>query len=99
MRIVHIAHTVATHRLAPGVHHDLTLARRATATGLEVDDTAELLYRDWFHIEAAAGNRSGLNTAITRLDQVNRSLNLPMEPATEQLMRQLLDQTSPTLQP
>lgn len=94
MRIVSIAHCVATYRLAPGPHHDLTLARRATATGLEVDDTAELLYRDWFHVEAAAGNHSGLTTAITRLDQVNRSLGLPMELETEQLMRQLLDRTA-----
>ncbi|WP_447047261.1 LysM peptidoglycan-binding domain-containing protein [Streptomyces rosealbus] len=94
MRIVDVAHTVATYRLAPGHQHDLTLARRAVATGLEVDDTAELLYRDWFQIEAAAGNRSGLNAALSRLDQVNRSLGLPMEVETEQLMRRLLDQTS-----
>ncbi|MEU6680902.1 LysM peptidoglycan-binding domain-containing protein [Streptomyces sp. NPDC046925] len=95
MRIVSVAHTVATYRLAPGAGHDLTLARRATATGLEVDDTAELLYRDWFQVEAAAGNRSGLNAAISRLDEVNRSLGLSMELETEQLMRKLLDQTSP----
>ncbi|MGW0903114.1 bacterial transcriptional activator domain-containing protein [Streptomyces sp. NPDC002853] len=95
MRIISVAHTVATYRLAPGLHHDLTLARRAIATGLEVDDTAELLYRDWLRIEAAAGNRGGLNTAISRLDEVNRSLNLPMEIETEQLIRTLLDQTSP----
>ncbi|MEV6758386.1 LysM peptidoglycan-binding domain-containing protein [Streptomyces sp. NPDC051214] len=94
MRIVSTAHAVATHRLAPGAHHDLTLARRAVATGLEVDDTAELLYRDWFQIEAAAGNRSGLNAAVSRLDQVNRSLGLPMEIETEQLMRKLLDHNS-----
>jgi hypothetical protein len=98
MRIVSIAHTVATYRLTPGPHHDLTLARRATATGLEVDETAELLYRDWFRVEAAAGNRSGLTAAITRLDQVNRSLGLPMEMETEQLIRQLLNQTRPLAQ-
>ncbi|MGB8942951.1 MAG: hypothetical protein WCD21_22315, partial [Streptomyces sp.] len=94
MRIVGVAHTVATYRLAPGSHHDLTLARRSVATGLEVDETAELLYRDWFQIEAAAGNRGGLNAAVSRLDQVNRLLGLPMEVETEQLMRRLLDQTS-----
>ncbi|MEV0521843.1 hypothetical protein AB0I66_00305 [Streptomyces sp. NPDC050439] len=93
MRIVSIAHAVATYRLAPGSHHDLTLARRAVATGLEVDDTAELLYRDWFQIEAAAENRSGLNAAVSRLEQVNLSLGLPMEIETEQLMRRLLDHT------
>ncbi|MWA07707.1 LysM peptidoglycan-binding domain-containing protein [Streptomyces sp. BA2] len=98
MRIVSVAHIVATYRLSPSPHQDLTLARRATATGLEVDQTAELLYRDWFQIEAAAGNRSGLNTAIARLDQVNRSLQLPMEIETEQLIHHLLQQVSPTPQ-
>ncbi|MEV2256893.1 LysM peptidoglycan-binding domain-containing protein [Streptomyces sp. NPDC050147] len=96
MRIVSIAHTVATYRLAPGSHHDLTLARRAVATGLEVDTSAEILYRDLFQIEAAAGNRSGLNAAVSRLDQVNRSLGLPMEIETEQLIHQLLNHTSDT---
>ncbi|MEV0254703.1 hypothetical protein AB0H82_10635 [Streptomyces sp. NPDC050732] len=93
MRIVSTAHTVATLRLESGPHHDLTLARRAVATGLEVDDTCELLYRDWFQIETAAGNRSGLIAATSRLDQVNRSLGLSAELDTEILMRQLLDQT------
>ncbi|MFD4630297.1 LysM peptidoglycan-binding domain-containing protein [Streptomyces sp. NPDC058284] len=93
MRIVSTAHTVATLRLESGPHHDLTLARRAIAIGLEVDDSAELLYRDWFQIEAAAGNRSGLIAAISRLDQVNRSLGLATELDTEVLMRKLLDQT------
>ncbi|MFH8492233.1 hypothetical protein [Streptomyces longisporoflavus] len=94
MRIVSVAHTVATYRLAPGPHRDLTLARRATATGLEADETSELLYRDWMLIEHSAGNRSGLNAAISRLEQVNRALGLPMDIETEQLMHQLLDQTS-----
>ncbi|MFG2651259.1 LysM peptidoglycan-binding domain-containing protein [Streptomyces sp. NPDC048436] len=93
LRIVHVAHTVATYRLTAGPHHDLTLARRAIATGLEVDQIAELLYRTWFKIEAAAGNRGGLNAAISRLETVNRSLDLSPEMETEQLIRQLLDQT------
>ncbi|MFD9904054.1 hypothetical protein [Streptomyces sp. NPDC059063] len=96
MRIVAIAHTVATHRLKPGPTHDLALARRAIATGLEADEVAELLYRDWFRIEAAADNRSGLNAAIARLEQINRSLGLPMELETEGLIRELLDKTSPS---
>ncbi|MFD7409902.1 hypothetical protein ACFV7R_46715 [Streptomyces sp. NPDC059866] len=45
-RIIDIAHTVATHRTQGGPHHDLSAARQAVATGLDVDDTAELLYRD-----------------------------------------------------
>lgn len=95
MRIVSIAHTIATYRLAPGPHHDLTLARQAISTGLEVDDASELLYRDWFQVEAAAGNRNGLNTAITRLNQINHSLGLPVEIETEHLIHQLLNQNSP----
>ncbi|MFF1714655.1 hypothetical protein [Streptomyces sp. NPDC058268] len=96
MRIVSVAHTVATYRLAPGPHHDLTLARRATATGLEADEVSEILYRDWMIIENAAGNRSGLTAAISRLEQVNGSLGLPMEIETEQLIHQLLNHTSDT---
>ncbi|MGW6318998.1 LysM peptidoglycan-binding domain-containing protein [Streptomyces sp. NPDC055099] len=99
MRIVHVAHTIATHRLAPGPHHNLTLARQAISIGLEVDEAAEILYRTWFQIEAAAGNRSGLTVAISRLDQVNRSLGLPMEIETEQLIHQLLNHKSPQGQP
>ncbi|MEU7688595.1 hypothetical protein AB0B67_45415, partial [Streptomyces spectabilis] len=88
--IVAVAHTVATHRLQQGPQQDLSLARRAVSTGLEADEYAELLFRDWFRIESAAGNRSGLNAAIARLEQINRSLDLPMELETEQLLRVLL---------
>ncbi|MFD3603782.1 hypothetical protein, partial [Streptomyces sp. NPDC058656] len=60
-RIIDVAHTVATHRTPAGPHHNLSAARQAVATGLDVDDTAELLYRDWARIEYAAGNRQGLH--------------------------------------
>jgi hypothetical protein len=90
-RIVDVAHAVATHRTPPGPHHDLSAARQAVATGLDVDDTAELLYRDWLRIEHAAGNRQGLHTAITRLQQVNRSLDCSLETETETLIRELLN--------
>ncbi|QCX82281.1 LysM domain/BON superfamily protein (plasmid) [Streptomyces sp. YIM 121038] len=96
MRIVAVAHTVATHRLHKGPHHDLTLARRAISTGLEADEYSELLFRDWFRIEYAAGNRAGLNTAIARLEQVNRFLGLPTELETEELLRDLLTHPSAT---
>ncbi|MGW5465422.1 LysM peptidoglycan-binding domain-containing protein [Streptomyces sp. NPDC003996] len=89
-RIIDVAHTVATHRTPPGPHHDLTAARQAVATGLEVDDTAELLYRDWLRIEHTAGNRQGLHTAITRLQQVNRDLDCSLETETTQLINELL---------
>ncbi|MEU9286440.1 LysM peptidoglycan-binding domain-containing protein [Streptomyces sp. NPDC048275] len=89
-RIIDVAHTVATHRTPAGPHHDLTAARQAIATGLDVDNSAELLYRDWMRVEHAAGNRSGLHTAITQVQQVNRALDCSLEIETEQLINDLL---------
>jgi hypothetical protein len=89
-RIVDVAHTVATYRTPAGPHHDLTAARQAVSTGLDVDETAELLYRDWMRLEAARGNRSGLHTAIARVQQVNRSLDCSLEMETTQLINELL---------
>ncbi|WP_314223633.1 LysM peptidoglycan-binding domain-containing protein [Streptomyces zaehneri] len=90
-RIIDVAHTVATYRTPAGPHHDLSAARQAVATGLDVDDTAELLYRDWLRIEYAAGNRQGLHTAITRVQLVNRALDCSLEMETEQLINELLN--------
>ncbi|MET8772833.1 hypothetical protein [Streptomyces sp. NPDC004658] len=95
-RIIDVAHTVATYRTPPGPHHNLSAARQAIATGLEVDDTAELLYRDWLRIEHAAGNRQGLHTAITRLQQVNQALDCSLETETEQLINTLLNAPATT---
>ncbi|SNX88480.1 LysM domain-containing protein [Streptomyces sp. TLI_55] len=90
-RIIDVAHTVATYRIPQGPHHDLSAAHRAVSTGLDVDDTAELLYRDWMRLEAARGNRSGLHTAITRVQQVNRVLDCSLETETTQLIHELLN--------
>ncbi|MFD8276761.1 hypothetical protein [Streptomyces flaveolus] len=90
-RIVDVAHTVATYRTAPRPHDDLNATRQAVATGLDVDNTAELLYRDWCRLEHAAGNRQGLHTAITRVQQVNRELDCSLETETEQLIKELLN--------
>ncbi|MGC2997172.1 hypothetical protein ACPF8X_01875 [Streptomyces sp. G35A] len=95
-RIIDIAHTVATYRTPAGPHQDLNAARRAVATGLEVDDAAELIYRDWLRLEAAAGNRSGLHTAISRIQQINRALDCSPEPETEQLINDLLNSPNTT---
>ncbi|MFF3489480.1 hypothetical protein ACFYXC_40575 [Streptomyces sp. NPDC002701] len=92
-RIIDVAHTVATYRTPAGPQHDLVAARRAVATGLDADNTAELLYRDWFRIEAAAGNRQGLHTAITLVQQVNRTLDCSLETETEQLINELLNRS------
>ncbi|MFI9772132.1 hypothetical protein ACIHJG_35510 [Streptomyces sp. NPDC052415] len=94
-RIIDVAHTVATYRTAAGPHHDLHAARQAVATGLDVDESAELLYRDWCRIEAAAGNRQGLHTAIARVQQVNRALDCSLETETEQLISELLNGPGP----
>ncbi|MGW1193228.1 LysM peptidoglycan-binding domain-containing protein [Streptomyces sp. NPDC002559] len=96
-RIVDVAHTVAVYRTAAGPHHDLGAARQAIVTGLEVDEHAELLYRDWMRIEAAAGNRSGLHMAVSRVQQVNRSLDCDLELETEQLISELLNNSGPKL--
>ncbi|MEU8795407.1 hypothetical protein [Streptomyces sp. NPDC048643] len=93
-RIVDVAHTIATHRTRPGPHHDLHAARKAIATGLDVDESAELLYRDWLVIESTAGNRPGLHAAVTRLQQVTQALDCDLELETEQLIQDLLT-TSP----
>ncbi|MFE1841865.1 hypothetical protein ACFXA1_48600, partial [Streptomyces sviceus] len=60
-------------------------------TGLDADNSAELLYRDWMRIEHAAGNRQGLHTAITQVQQVNRTLDCDLETETEQLINELLN--------
>lgn len=59
-------------------------------TGLDVDETAELLYRDWLIIEWTAGNRPGLRTVITRIQQVAQALDCDLELETEQLIQELL---------
>ncbi|WP_406436544.1 LysM peptidoglycan-binding domain-containing protein [Streptomyces sp. NBC_01613] len=92
-RIIDVAHTVATHRISAGPHHDVSSAWQAVATGLDVDDSAELLYRDWMRLEAARGNRSGLHTAITRVQQVNQALDCSLELETTQLINELLNDT------
>jgi hypothetical protein len=94
-RIIDVAHTVATHHTPTGPHHDLNAARQAVATGLDADDTAELLYRDWLRIEHAAGNRQGLHTAIARVQQVNRALDCSLESETEHLINDLLSTPHP----
>ncbi|WP_406190979.1 LysM peptidoglycan-binding domain-containing protein [Streptomyces sp. NBC_01017] len=90
-RIIDVAHTVAAYRTPAGPHHDLSAARQAVATGLDVDNSAELLYRDWLRIEHSAGNRQGLHTAITRVQQVNHALDCSLESETFQLINELLN--------
>ncbi|WP_257042447.1 bacterial transcriptional activator domain-containing protein [Streptomyces sp. TLI_55] len=87
--ITHVAHTIATHRMISGPHHDLDRARQAIARGIDIDESAEVLYRDWMLVERAAGNRHGVQTAISRAQHINRALNSPLEKETEQLIATL----------
>ncbi|MER6186791.1 hypothetical protein [Streptomyces sp. NPDC001652] len=61
--------------------------------GIGPDDSAELPYQDLIRIEHAAGNRTGLHTAITRTQQINKTLDCDLETETEQLINDLLHGT------
>ncbi|MFD8476333.1 LysM peptidoglycan-binding domain-containing protein [Streptomyces globisporus] len=88
-RIVDTAHTLAV-RHTEGDHPDLDAARRAALRGLEIDETAEVLYRDWMNIEWGAGNTAGIRKAIARLQQIARTYDISLEPVTEQLINLVL---------
>jgi len=88
-RITDVAHTIATWRRV-GPAKDLDAARRAIATGLDVDDTAELLYQDWMRTEHAASNPAGVHRAIQTLQEINRRLDVSMEPETEETIQEIL---------
>ncbi|MEU2100416.1 hypothetical protein ABZ741_39565 [Streptomyces globisporus] len=95
-RIVDTAHTLAV-RHTEGDHPDLDAARRAALRGLEIDETAEVLYRDWMNIEWGAGNTAGIRKAIARLQQVARTYDISLEPVTEQLINLVLaDRATPS---
>jgi hypothetical protein len=49
-RIVDVAHTLATWH-TDGDHPGLDAARHAALRGLDIDETAEVLYRDWMTID------------------------------------------------
>ncbi|MGW7642214.1 LysM peptidoglycan-binding domain-containing protein [Streptomyces decoyicus] len=89
-RVVDVAHTVATWRHT-GPTQNLDAARRAITTGLEADDTAEILYRDWMRTEDTAGNRAGVHRAIENLQSINRRLDVSVEPETEALIQSIWD--------
>ncbi|MFJ3229149.1 hypothetical protein ACIPJS_38170 [Streptomyces sp. NPDC086783] len=96
-RIIDVAHSVATYRTRQGQPQDLEAARKAIAKGLDVDETAELLYRDLMVVEWTAGNRTGLHAAITRAQQVAQALDCDLELETEQLIGDLLKRPAPGL--
>jgi len=82
-RIVDVAHTLAAWH-TDGDTPDLDAARHAALRGLDIDETAEVLYRDWMTIEWAAENTSGIRKAVARVQQVARSYDISLDTITEQ---------------
>ena len=82
-RIVDVAHTTAVQRISTG---DWDAARWAIGTGVAVESTAELLYRDWITLEHRRGNPAEMGRVISALQKALRPLNVDMEPATEKLI-------------
>ncbi|MET8507529.1 LysM peptidoglycan-binding domain-containing protein [Streptomyces sp. NPDC004787] len=92
-RITDTAHTLATwHRTGP--RPDLAAARRAIRLGLDIDDSAELLYQDWMLIEDQAGNRHGVQAAYETLLTINRRLDVSTEPDTEALYERIVSRSA-----
>ncbi|MEV5672101.1 LysM peptidoglycan-binding domain-containing protein [Streptomyces sp. NPDC052503] len=88
-RVVDVTHTLAAW-LTEGDHPDMDAARHAVLRGLDVDETSEVLYRDWMQIEWATGNTLGVRKVIARLQQVARSYDISLEPLTEQTISLVL---------
>jgi len=87
-RIADVAHAAAIGYLP----HDPRKARDAALRGQRADPTNEILYRDLFRAEYAAGNLPGIRTAAQRLRRVLAvHVEEDMAPETVELLEQLLD--------
>ncbi|WP_077193879.1 hypothetical protein [Streptomyces lydicus] len=62
---------------------------------MNTGDTAELLYRDWMLIERDNGNRAGVHRAIAALQDINRRLDVGMEPEPEEVIMECLSNSPP----
>ncbi|MEZ0092475.1 LysM peptidoglycan-binding domain-containing protein [Streptacidiphilus sp. EB129] len=82
-RITDVAHTLAARRITT---HHWDAARTAIGTGLHVNPTAEVLFRDWITLEHRRGSRTELARVITELQKALRPLNVDMQPATQALI-------------
>ncbi|MFI2740716.1 LysM peptidoglycan-binding domain-containing protein [Streptomyces sp. NPDC018711] len=93
VRITDIVHTLATwHR--QGARPDLDAARRVIRQGLDIDDSAELLYQDWMLIEDQAGNHHGVRTAYETILTINRRLDVSTEPETGEIYERLVNRSA-----
>ncbi len=86
-RIADVAHAAAIGWLP----HDPGKARDAALRGLRCEPHNEVLYRDLFRAEYAGGNLDGVRTAAQRLHRITESNDVDMQPATIELLEQLLD--------
>ncbi|WP_329046800.1 hypothetical protein [Streptomyces sp. NBC_01422] len=91
-RIVDVVHTLAAW-LTEGDDPDMDAARHAVLRGLDIDESSEVLYRDWMRIEWATGNTAGVRKAIARLQQVSRTYDISLEPLTEQMIDLVLSES------
>ncbi|MFH8627538.1 LysM peptidoglycan-binding domain-containing protein [Streptomyces vietnamensis] len=93
VRITDTVHTLATwHR--QGARPDLDAARRAVRQGLDIDDSAELLYQDWMLIEDQAANHHGVRTAYEAILTINRRLDVSTEPETEAIYKRIITRSA-----
>ncbi|WP_127361592.1 bacterial transcriptional activator domain-containing protein [Actinacidiphila soli] len=93
-RIVDVAHTLAAWH-TDGDNPDLDAARHAALRGLDIDETAEVLYRDWMTIEWAAENTTGVRKAVARVQQVARTYDMSLDTITEQTIDLVLSPDRP----
>ncbi|MDX3075857.1 bacterial transcriptional activator domain-containing protein [Streptomyces sp. MI02-7b] len=91
-RIVDVVHTLATWHTA-GDTPDWDAARAAVLRGLDIDETAEVLYRDWMAIEQASGNHAGARKAVARVTEVTRAYDISMDTRTEHAVAAVLQET------
>ncbi|MEV4559065.1 hypothetical protein AB0K51_19035 [Kitasatospora sp. NPDC049285] len=89
-KIVDVAHTVATLRIQDEVL-DIDAARNAVAVGLDVEPTAEVLYRDWMRVEHRAGNPAGVREVVAQVRQMTTDWGFDgmLQDETEQLIQRL----------
>lgn len=94
-RIIDVAHTLATWH-TDQENPDLDAARHAVLRGLDIDETAEVLYRDWMMIEWAAGNTTGIRKAVARAQHIAHTYDISLQPLTQQTIDLVLPTKQPT---
>lgn len=62
--------------------------------GLDIDDSAEILYQDWMLVEDQASNHAGVNAAYEALRAVNQRLETGMEGETEKVFDTIMIRTA-----